>query len=195
MGLLTNIFKSKVLGGNTPDQEQFRDEMYMDLYPPAGGGYTGGQGLPPVMQPVLPPTLEKETMDLYLKVKVPDEPENLKGIKRYWVFTDNDAATHLITSNLDAKGQREILSDLQTATDLDGCDNVEGLLQDIMLRIHGKVQTDKSRSDYSDRLRERIVPAVGISMFGQHGGSSNADRVERPKENRSVFGIFNSGRG
>ena len=188
MGILANIFRQKILQ-QQPDGIQ--QEPYQDDMMPMGAAGVSGQPLPPIMQPTLPPTLEKETMDLYLKVKTPEEPEKLEGIKRYWVFTDNESATEVPTSNLDSVGQKEILNDLQIASDFDGCDNCNRLRQDKMLMIHAKILTDKARSDYSDRLRERIVPAVGISMFGQH--NPGGQQVERPKENRSVFGAFGGG--
>jgi len=183
MGLFTKILEHAA--GQQQDQQ---NQMSQGLPYDFGPGYTGGQPLPSMAPPILPPSIDRETMELYLKVKTPKNPENLTGNRRYWVFTDDDTATEVPTSNLDVSGQQEILTDLQIAIDFDGCDNCDGLVNDKMIMTHGRVLTDKARSDYGDKLRERVMPSVGISMTGRH--NSDDARGERPRENRSIFGLF-----
>lgn len=186
MGLFTKILEHAAGQQPDPQEQMFEQGMYPGDF---GPGYSGGQPLPQVAPPILPPSIDRETMELYLKVKTPKNPEDLKGHLRYWVFTDDETATEVPTSNLDAVGQQEILNDLQIAIDFDGCDNCEGLVNDKMIMTHGRVLTDKSRSDYGDKLRERVMPSVGISMTGRHS-SEESNRGERPRENRSIFGLF-----
>jgi hypothetical protein len=93
---------------------------------------------------------------------------------------------------MNAARQEKILTELTTAIDFDGCDNVDGLIQDNMLKIHAEVMTDKARSDFGDGLRERVIPSVGIGMAGQWNG--NDGRGERPRENKALFGIGGKGR-
>jgi hypothetical protein len=192
--VLGSILK-KALGQPPVEQQPFFiDDAF--LGPPLpGSGYSGGQPATPTGPIVIPPPMEKEIADLYLKVKTPKgSPEEMEGLDRYWVFTNDDTAVEVPTSNLNAKGQREILEDLQIATDLDGCDNVHGLVQNLMLGIHARVLTNKARSDFTDGLRERIVPSVGVSLFG-NTESFGRMQGERPKESRALMGMMHGNQG
>jgi len=192
MGILDRFIKQEVLMKSPEEiayEEQIAQEMAMRQS--QGVGYTGGRPANPIAMAPMPPTLEKETMDLYLKVKTPDEPHKLKGHKRYWVFMDNDAATEVPTANMDALRQDKILTELTTAIDFDGCDNVDGLIQDNMLKIHAEVMTDKARSDFGDGVRERLVPSLGIGMAGTW---QNDNRGQRPQESKALLGMIGNGR-
>jgi hypothetical protein len=193
MGILDRIVKD-IRGVPTErilEQERIEQEIRaMDMMQMQGGGYSAGQPLPPPQQVVLPPTLEKETMDLYLIPKIPERLEELKGTDQYFPFIHS--ATTIITGNLNAHRQKKILTKFRVARDLDGCDNVEGLVLNKMLDIMAEVETDKARSDFQDGMRERIVPALGLGMTGtwnqQHGSGG-----ERPKESGAIRGIFQRG--
>jgi|WetSurMetagenome_2_1015567.scaffolds.fasta_scaffold01641_12 hypothetical protein len=188
MGLLDRFIKQEVQGMSPEqvamdEQQQYNQAMVAQ----GGGGYPGGRPVSPVAMAPMPPTLEKEVMEYYLKVKTPEKPEELRGQKRFWVFMDNDAASEVPTANMNAARQEKILTELTTAIDFDGCDNVDGLIQDNMLKIHAEVMTDKARSDFGDGLRERVIPSVGIGMAGQWNG--NDGRGERPRESKALFGL------
>jgi hypothetical protein len=192
--LLGKILREKVLG-QPPQAEQpiFYDDPFMGM-PLQGSGYTGGMPSGGPSGPiVIPAPMEKEIADLYLKVRTPKNTETLEGIDRYWPFTNDETAVEVPTSNLNAAGQREILEDLTIAQDLDGCDNVQSLTQNLMLNIHARVLTNKARSDFTDGLRERIVPSVGVSLFG-NAESFGKSQGERPKENRGVIGQWSGNR-
>jgi hypothetical protein len=191
--ILGNIIREKILGQpKAPEQQFFMDDPMMGI-PLSGSGYSGGMPSSPSGPIVIPPPMEKEIADLYLKVRTPKNTDKLTGIDRYWVFTNDETAVEVPTSNLNAAGQRDILEDLTIAQDLDGCDNVDGLMQNLMLNIHARVLTNKARSDFTDGLRERIVPSVGVSLFGSAEGFGKS-QGERPKENRGVLGAIGNQR-
>ena len=194
-GILDRFIKQEIQG-MSPDQVAMEEQQQqynqaMVAQQQMGGGYPGGRPVSPVAIAPMPPTFEKEVMEYYLKVKTPDKPEDLKGQKRFWVFMDNDAASEVPTANMNAARQEKILTELTTAIDFDGCDNVDGLIQDNMLKIHAEVMTDKARSDFGDGLRERVIPSVGIGMAGQWN-NGNDGRGERPRDNKGLLGM---GRG
>lgn len=194
MGILDRFIKQEVLQKRPEEiayEEQLNYEMQMRQQ--GGGGYPGGRPVSPVAMAPLPPTIEKEVMDYYLKIRTPEKPHELKGHKRYWVFMDNDAAAEVPTANMNGARQQKILTELTTAIDFDGCDNVDGLIQDNMLKIHAEVMTDKARSDFGDGLRERVIPSVGIGMAG-NWNSPNDYRGERPRESKALFGMIGKGR-
>jgi hypothetical protein len=194
MGILDRFIKQEIQG-MTPDQLAMEEQMQYEqqMRQQQQGGYPGGRPVSPVAMAPMPPTLEKEVMEYYLKVKTPENPSELKDQKRYWVFMDNDAASEVPTANMNAARQEKILIELTTAIDFDGCDNIDGLIQDSMLKIHAEVMTDKARSDFGDGLRERVIPSVGIGMAGTW--NNNDLRGERPRESKALFGIGKGGRG
>jgi hypothetical protein len=195
MGILDRFIKQEIQG-ISPDQLAMEEQMQYEQQlrqQSQQGGYPGGRPVSPVAMAPMPPTLEKEVMEYYLKVKTPENPNELKGQKRYWVFMDNDAASEVPTANMNAARQEKILIELTTAIDFDGCDNIDGLIQDNMLKIHAEVMTDKARSDFGDGLRERVIPSVGIGMAGTW--NNNDLRGERPRESKALFGIGKGGRG
>ena len=194
MGILDRFIKQEVLQ-KSPEEMAYEEQMQYEMQmrqQGGGGGYPGGQPPRQVAMAPMPPTVEKEVMDLYLKIRTPEDPSLLKGSKRYWVFMDNDAATEVPTSNMNGARQQKILTELTTAIDFDGCDNVDGLIQDNMLKIHAEVMTDKARSDFGDGLRERVIPSVGIGFAGQWDNASG--RGERPRESKALFGMIGKGR-
>ena len=193
MGLIDRVVKdirgvpmSKIL-----EQERIEQDIRaMDLQNQMmGGHYSGGQPLPQQQPIVMPPTFEKETMELYLIPRIPEDLDNLQGTDKYWPFIHS--ATTIITANLNAHRQKKILTMLRIATDFEGCDNVEHLVKNEMLNVMAEVETDKARSDFADGMRERIVPALGLGMSGQWNPQGQA--AERPKESRALFGIVNRG--
>lgn len=191
MGILDRFIRQEVQGASPNEvalEEQLMHEKMMRQQLESDPSYTGGKPLAPQPPIAMPPTIEKEVMELYLKVKTPAEPEKLKGLKQFWVFTDDDTATEVPTSNLDAERQKKILAKLQMATDFEGCDNVENLIQTCMLEIHAEILTDKARSDFKDGIRERLVPSIGIGLGGQY--SNIGQHGERPRESRAIFGMF-----
>ena len=193
MGILDRFIKQEIQG-MSPDQLAMEEQMQYEQQlrqQSQQGGYPGGRPVSPVAMAPMPPTLEKEVMEYYLKVKTPENPSELKGQKRYWVFMDNDAASEVPTANMNAARQEKILIELTTAIDFDGCDNIDGLIQDNMLKIHAEVMTDKARSDFGDGLRERVIPSVGIGMAGTW--NQQDFRGERPRENKGA--LFGLGRG
>lgn len=190
MGILDRFIKQEVLQ-KSPEEVAYEEQLQYDMQmrqQGGGGGYPGGQQPRPIAMAPMPPTIEKEVMDYYLKIRTPEKPHELKGHKRYWVFMDNDAAAEVPTSNMNGARQAKILTELTTAIDFDGCDNVDGLIQDNMLKIHAEVMTDKARSDFGDGLRERVIPSVGIGMAG-NWNQGNDGRGERPRESKALFGI------
>ena len=189
MGILDRFIKQEVLQ-KSPEEIAYEEQLQYDMQmrqQGGGGGYMGGRQPSPMAMAPMPPTIEKEVMDYYLKIRTPDNPHELKGHKRYWVFMDNDAAAEVPTSNMNGARQQKILTELTTAIDFDGCDNVDGLIQDNMLKIHAEVMTDKARSDFGDGLRERVIPSVGIGMAGNWNQGDG--RGERPRESKALFGI------
>jgi len=193
MGILDRFIKQEVMQ-KSPEEVAYEEQLQyeMQMRQQGGGGYPGGRSPNPVAIAPMPPTIEKEVMDYYLKIRTPEKPHELKGHKRYWVFMDNDAAAEVPTANMNGSRQAKILTELTTAIDFDGCDNVDGLIQDNMLKIHAEVMTDKARSDFGDGLRERVIPSVGIGMAGNW--NSPDGRGERPRESKALFGMIGKGR-
>ena len=192
MGLIDRIVKdvkgvpmNRILEQERIEQEIRAAELYNQQM--GGNPYTGGQPLPPQSPIVMPPTFEKETMELYLIPKIPDNLDELQGTDKYWPFIHS--ATTIITANLNAHRQKKILTMLRIATDFEGCDNVEHLVKNEMINVMAEVETDKARSDFADGMRERIVPAVGIGMTGAWNPAQN--QAERPKESRAILGMVN----
>lgn len=186
-GILDRFFKQEV-GGIDLQKEALQEELYLTQMAQQGMGYPGGQPLPPPPMTVIPPAMEKEIMEKYLDVPIPEKLDDLKGSDRFWLLT-SPVVRHLQFTNLNANQQKQILTDLQIAKDFDGCDNVDGLIQDKQLLALGRILTDKSRSDMPDGIRERLVPSIGWSI-GESKLAQNKDTGERPKESRSMFGLF-----
>ena len=196
MGALDRFFKQEIQGISLKE-EMLDDEIYRAQLAQqmgmSGMGYSGGQPLPPMGATVIPPAMEKEVMEKYLDVPIPKNLDKLKGTDRFWLLT-SDVVRHLAFTNLNAAQQSLILTDLQITKDFDGCDNVDGLIQDHQLLTLGRILTDKSRSDLPDGLRERIVPSVGYSIFGDTR-MGNKETGERPRESRSIFSLFGGKKG
>jgi hypothetical protein len=192
MGILDRFIKQEVLQ-KSPEELAYEEQIAYEMQMRGGGGqqFPGGRPVSPVAMAPMPPTLEKEVMDIYLKVRVPKNLKELRDHDRYWVFTDNDAASEVPTANMNGARQEKILTELTTAIDFDGCDNVNGLIQDNMLKIHAEVMTDKARSDFGDGLRERVIPSVGIGMAGTW--NQQDFRGERPRESKALFGAIGKG--
>lgn len=191
-GILDRFFKQEV-GGIDLQKEALEEQLYMaQMAQQQGMGYSGGQPLPPAPMTVIPPAMEKEIMERYLDVPLPEDRDNLKGSNRFWIQT-TDAIRHLAFTSLNAAQQKIILDELRIARDFDGCDNVDKLIQDKMDSVMARVQTDKSRNDYKDAIRERLVPSVGYSV-GLTGPFGQKDTGERPKESRTFFGLFGGGK-
>lgn len=187
-GILDRFFKQEI-GGIDLQKEALQEELYLtQMAQQQGMGYSGGQPLPPPPMTVIPPAMEKEIMEKYLDVPIPENLDELKGSDRFWVLT-SPVARHLQFTNLNAAQQKIILTDLQIAKDFDGCDNVDGLIQDKQILVLGRILTDKSRSDMPDGIRERLVPSIGWSI-GESKLGAGKDTGERPKESRSLFGLF-----
>lgn len=192
MGILDRFVKQEVLG-QSPEQVQAEEmqaqiEMERMQYERDIANGSIGQPLPQNRPFQLPPSFEKETMELYLKPKSPKNTDDLKGRERFWVFKDNDSATNVITSNMNGRGQKKMLERLRMVVDFNGCDNIDGLIQDNMLLINAEILTNKARSDFSDGFRERMVPSVGVSMLGNYPDVKNAG--ERPRESKSAFNLL-----
>lgn len=186
MGLLEKIMH---LGTpQTPRQIPYEEQMQENdfLY----DRMLGGQPAQPAQTTVIPPSLDKETMELLLIPQFPKEISNgdpLIGQKRYWPVTTGFGTT-IQSANMNAHRQKMILTKLRIAKDFDGVDDVESLVQDEMLEIVAEVLTDKARSDFADGIRDRLASGVGIGMSGQI--TPQKDIGERPRENRALFGIF-----
>ncbi len=165
----------------SPEQVAYEDGINAGK----ASSYPGGQPPKPVAIAPQPPSLERETMELYLKVRTPDEINSLKGHKRFWIYTNNDAAIEVPTSNMNKESQSVLMENLTTAIDFVGCDNIDNLIQDQMIKDHARVLTNKARSDYGDGLRERIVPSIGIGLAGGYN-PRNPDEGERPRETKLI---------
>ena len=191
MGIFDRFVKQEVQGQSQEQvmfEEQLQQEMLqreMDLQ----HGYSGGQPLPPYAPIKMPPTLEHETMKLYLKPETPFDKEKLKGNDRYWIYDDN-VCTAILTSNFTRTDQKRIEVILRQARDLEGCDNVENLIQTLQYEVWMIVIINKARSDMPDHIRERIVPSIGMSLQGEAYRGTGA---ERPKEGRALFGLLKGG--
>ena len=185
MGLLERVYRQS----KTEQQPQYPPDPYYD-------DLLSGQPIQQQPTTIIPPSLEKETMELYLKPVFPkeiDDPEKTRKFTRsqkYWPFL-TDAVTTVLTSNMNANRQRHIKNTMRIAKDFHGVDNAEDLVQDLMLDIIVEAVTDKARSDFSDGIRERVAPTVGIGMTGAFN-PQNRDTGERPKESRALWGLIGS---
>ena len=192
MGLLDRLIRSEV-DGESPDkiaeEERWLEEQeYMRAAAMQNAGSSIGQPLPQARAFQMPPSFEKETMELYLKPKIPKDIDNLQGQKRFWVYTNEESLTNSITSNDNSEGVKRKLTHLRTALDFQGCDNCDNLIQDNMILTHSEIIMNKSRSDFTDGFRERIVPSVGVSMVGNYPDQRSAG--ERPHDSKLGWGLL-----
>lgn len=201
MGFLNRFIRQEVQGAS-PETVRYEEEMAaMDaeqryqqemmaagLMPPQG--LSAGKPLPPMAPMPMPMNLDHETMKIYLQPKSPQNKIKLRGRERFWIFSD-DVCTSILTSNLDSKSQKRMEVIIRQAKDLDGCDNVDNLIHDLQNEVWMIVIANKARSDLPDHIRERIVPSLAMSVYGE----SNQKNVgERPKENRALMGILHGGK-
>jgi len=188
MGLLDRLIRSEV-EGESPEQiaqeEAWLQEQEYQRQMSAG---SIGQPLPQPRAFQMPPSFEKETMELYLKPKLPENINTLDGKERFWVYTNEASLTNNITSNDNGAGVNRKLTCLRMALDFQGCDNCDNLIQDNMLLIHAEITHNKARSDFSDGFRERIVPSVGVSMVGNYPDNRNSG--ERPTDSKLGWGLL-----
>lgn len=194
MGLLDRIIKQEVQGqsaARVAEEERWQQEMERQQYEAdmaAMGMSSIGQPLGPAKQFQLPPTFEKETMELYLKPKLPQDIDALSGHNRFWVYTHEASLTNAITSNDNGEGVQRKLTSLRTALDFQGCDNCNNLIQDHMVLTNAEIVMNKARSDFADGFRERVVPSVGVSMVGNYPDTRNSG--ERPHDSRVGWGLL-----
>jgi len=195
MGILDRFVKQEVLQ-KAPEQireeemyEQFREQRMRQEQNQQQGQQQGQQYPNTNMNPMATPqpaNIAKETMELYLKPKYPMNTENLTGNDRFWVLTDNEASIEIPTANSDREAYNRYKIDVTQMLDLDGCDNVDGLIQMHNLKIHSDVLFSKSRSDVGDGLRERVIPSVGVGLTGAWDQSHS----KRPEEQQKrLFGL------
>jgi len=193
MGLLDRLIRSEV-DGESPEsiaeREAYEQELAYRRQEDAAYNAAGsvGQPLPPPRAFQMPPSFEKETMELYLKPKLPKNIDELRGQERFWVYTNEESLTNNITSNDNGVGVQRKLSHLRTALDFQGCDNCDNLIQDSMVLTHAEIVMNKARSDFSDGFRERIVPSVGVSMVGNYPQQNSAG--ERPTDSKVGWGLL-----
>ena len=192
MGLLDRLIRSEV-DGESPDkiaeEERWLEEQeYMRAAAMQNAGSSIGQPLPQARAFQMPPSFEKETMELYLKPKIPQNIDDLQGQKRFWVYTNEESLTNSITSNDNSEGVKRKLTHLRTALDFQGCDNCDNLIQDNMILTHSEIIMNKSRSDFTDGFRERIVPSVGVSMVGNYPEQRSSG--ERPHDSKLGWGLL-----
>jgi hypothetical protein len=195
--LLDRIIKQEIKG-QTPEQvandewaaqeqEFMRQQREAEMQAAQNQGSIG-QPLPQVRPFQMPPSFEKETMELYLKPKLPKGMNHLAGQDRFWVYTNEESLTNNITSNDNFDGVTKKLGRLRMALDFQGCDNCDNLIQDSMLLTHAEITYNKARSDFSDGFRERIVPSVGVSMVGNYPDARN--NAERPHDSKVGWGLL-----
>jgi hypothetical protein len=199
MGLLDRIIKQEIKGQSpesiAEEERLAREQEYMqyqrDAEMAASGmmGSSIGQPLPQPRQFQMPPSFEKETMELYLKPKLPTDINDLDGKNRFWVYTNESSLTNNITSNDNHEGVIRKLTSLRTALDFQGCDNCNNLIQDCMLLTHAEIVMNKARSDFTDGFRERIVPSVGLSMVGNYPTNAMS-AAERPHDSKLGWGLL-----
>ena len=192
MGLLDRLIRSEV-DGESPEsiaeEERWQQEQeYMRAAAMQGASSSIGQPLPQARAFQMPPSFEKETMELYLKPKLPQDIGTLQGQKRFWVYTNEESLTNNITSNDNSEGVKRKLTHLRTALDFQGCDNCDNLIQDNMILTHAEIVMNKARSDFTDGFRERIVPSVGVSMVGNYPDQRSAG--ERPHDSKLGWGLL-----
>jgi hypothetical protein len=191
MGLLDRFIKQEVQQ-IPPEQiayeerQQYEMQMRQQQLQQSGELQVGQHQRQQAMAP-MPPTMDKEVMDHYLTINIPANREKLTGTDRLWMITNNKAAEGIPTSNNNAGTQERFLEELTTGIDFSGTDNTELLVDDTQIKLHAYNLTNKSRSDFGDGLRERVIPSVGIGMAGTWNG--NDGRGERPRESRGLFGL------
>lgn len=196
MGILDRIIKQEINGqspARVAEEERWQQEMERQQYEQdmmAGGMSSIGQPLPQPKAFQLPPTFEKETMELYLKPRLPQDINSLTGHKRFWVYTNEASLTNTITSNDSGEGVSRKLSSLRMALDFQGCDNCNNLIQDQMVLTNAEITMNKARSDFADGFRERVVPSVGVSMVGNYPDTRS--NPERPHDSRMGWGLIGS---
>jgi hypothetical protein len=195
MGILNRFIRQEVQGAS-PATIKYEEEMafaeeqarQMQMN---GGGYSGGQPLPPMAPMSLPPSVDAETMKLYLKPKTPQNKDLLRGEDRFWIFDDEVCST-ILSGNMDRESQKKIEIIMRQAIDLQGCDNVDILILNLQREIYQLIITNKARSDLPDHIRERLAQGVGMSFYGDANAMVKSSG-ERPKENRAIFGLMNRG--
>lgn len=196
MGILDRIIKQEINGqspARVAEEERWQQEMERQQYEQdmmAGGMSSIGQPLPQPKAFQLPPTFEKETMELYLKPRLPQDINSLTGHKRFWVYTNEASLTNTITSNDSGEGVGRKLASLRMALDFQGCDNCNNLIQDQMVLTNAEITMNKARSDFADGFRERVVPSVGVSMVGNYPDTRS--NPERPHDSRMGWGLIGS---
>lgn len=194
MGILERFIKQEVQGVS-PEQMQYEAElqaMEEAERQMRAAGYSGGQPLPPTTPMSIPPSVDHETMKLYLKPETPQNKDTLKGEDRYWIF-DDSVCTTILTSNLDKSSQNRMEIILRQARDLQGCDNVNILIMNLQYEAYMIIVSNKARSDLPDHIRERLAQGVTQSFYGD-ANQMQKSMGERPKENRAIFGIMNRGK-
>ena len=190
MGILSRFIRQEVEGAS-PERIRQEEEMAMLAEQDRlmmQGGYTGGAPLPPMQPMSLPPSVDAETMKLYLKPKTPANKEALEGDDRFWIY-DDDVCSTILSGNMDATSQRKFETIMRQAMDLQGCDNVDYLIMNLQREVYGLIITNKSRSDLPDHIRERLAQGVTQSFYGDANNMVKSIG-ERPKENRAIIGLF-----
>lgn len=195
MGILQRFIRQEVQGAS-PATVKYEEEMalaeeqarMMQMNGGYGGAYSGGQPLPPMSPMSLPPSVDAETMKLYLKPKTPTNKDKLKGDERFWIFDDEVCST-ILSGNMDSSSQKKIEIIMRQAMDLQGCDNVDKLIMNLQKEVYLLVITNKARSDLPDHIRERLAQGVGMSFYGDANAMVKSSG-ERPKENRAIFGLM-----
>jgi hypothetical protein len=194
MGILDRFIKQEV-EGMTPEQMQLEADMQAmeeQARMMQAAGYTGGQALPPMQPMSLPPSVDHETMKIYLKPETPKKKDELEGEDRYWIYSDS-VCTTILTSNLDRKSQERMEVIIRQARDLQGCDNVDNLILNLQTEAYMIAIGNKARSDLPDHIRERLAQGVSQSFYGD-ANTMIKSSGERPKENRAIFGLLHGNR-
>jgi len=190
-GILNRFIRQEVQGAS-PATVQYEEEMAMAeeqaRQMQMQGNYSGGQPLPPMAPMSLPPSVDAETMKLYLKPKTPQNKDELVGDDRFWIFDDEVCST-ILSGNMDSASQNKVEIIMRQAMDLQGCDNVDKLIMNLQKEIYLLVITNKARSDLPDHIRERLAQGVGMSFYGDANAMVKS-AGERPKENRAIFGLM-----
>jgi hypothetical protein len=193
MGFLNRFIRQEVQG-ISPEQMKYEEEMEAleaQARQMQGVGYSGGQPLGPMGPMSLPPSVDHETMKVYLKPETPKLKDALVGEERYWIFSDS-VCTTILTSNLDKGSQTRMEVIIRQAKDLEGCDNVDNLIMNLQYEAYMIAIENKARSDLPDHIRERLAQGVSQSYFGD-ANTMIKSSGERPKENRAIFGLMNHG--
>ena len=195
MGFLNRLIRQEIQGASPERvaeeeayEEMMRQQQAMGLNDMV---YTGGKPLAPMAPMPLPPNIDHETMKIYLKPETPKNKHELKGDARFWIYDDSFMTT-ILTSNLTGDIIKKIMAIQRQAMCLQGCDNVSRLILNLQNEISLLVNSCKARSDLPDHIRERLVPSVGMSLYGEANMAKNTG--ERPKESRAIVGSFNWGK-